>query len=330
MINRDLFNFKFRSLSHYNVIEVIGEGTYGRVFRANELATKKNVAMKYIRMDSENEGFPITCLREIMVLRKLNHKNIVKLNDIVYNAKKKATYLVFEYMNHDLSGLLQNQAMVFDESTIYQITRQLLNGLQYCHDQQVVHRDLKTSNILVDSKGQVKIADFGLARYWVADRPFTNKVVSLWYRPIELLLGYEIYDFSADIWSLGCIICELFRRTPLFACNTELSMIGEIYNLCGTPDFNYWNVKKLKNYVKPRPRPRNLKNTLSKSIPPLALDLVDQMLMLDPTLRITASDALQSPWMVKMKKLQLEPMKLPVVDSFEMKMQKARKHHNNR
>jgi cyclin-dependent kinase 12/13 len=314
--------FKNQSFESFKILEQVGKGTYGKVFKAIDLRTDETVAMKYIKVEHETEGFPITCLREIKILRQLDHPNIIKLRDIVFRHEKNSTYLVFDYMNHDLLGLRINKEMDFDEANIYYISKQLLEGINYCHKNQIIHRDLKLSNILMNNKGQVKICDFGLSRMWTVNRPYTNKVISLWYRPIELLLGEEMYGPPVDIWSLGCIIYELFRRRPLFEYSTELEIINAIFNLCGTPEYNMWpEVKKLPKYktCKPSPRMRNLKNTLYPALPPSAIDLVDQMLALNPAKRISAEDALTSNWVMKMEKAERKPLKLPKTDSLEMR-----------
>lgn len=192
-----------RSFESYIIMKQIGEGTYGKVFKALDLMSNQLVAMKYVRVDKETEGFPLTGLREIKILRELQHPNIIQFHGIVHRDGKKnetKTFLVFEYMNHDLHGLIDNENMKLDEVTIYRILKQLLMGLDFCHKRQILHRDLKCSNILVNNKGEAKLADFGLGRQWHSDRPFTNAVISLWYRPIELLLGEEQYGPSIDIW----------------------------------------------------------------------------------------------------------------------------------
>ncbi|XP_070500537.1 cyclin-dependent kinase 12-like [Chironomus tepperi] len=313
--------FKNKSFEKYKVLEQVGKGTYGKVFKAIDLDTEETVAMKYIKVEHETEGFPITCLREIKILRQLDHPNVIKLKDIVFRHEKNSTYLVFDYMNHDLLGLRINSEMDFDEYTIFFISQQLLEGINYCHKHQIIHRDLKLSNILVNNKGQVKICDFGLSRMWTVNRPYTNKVISLWYRPIELLLGEEMYGPPVDIWSIGCIIYEMFRRQPLFNYSTELEIVNAIFQLCGTPEYNMWpEVKRLPKYklFKPSPRMRNLKNTLFPTLPPSVIDLVDQMLALNPDKRITAEDALKSNWVNKMEKAEKKPLKLPRLDSLEM------------
>lgn len=204
--------FADRPFESFEIVEKIGEGTYGKVFKAIDLYTKETVAMKYVRMEKEYEGFPITGLREIKLLRQLQHPNVIQLREIVHRDDDKdkseiGTYLVFEYMNHDLMGLLDNDAMIFDEVTIYRIIRQILDGMNYCHKKLILHRDMKCSNILLNNEGVVKLADFGLGRQCFSDRPYTNRVISLWYRPIELLLGDEKYGPAVDIWSLGKCSC---------------------------------------------------------------------------------------------------------------------------
>jgi hypothetical protein len=190
----------------FAILEQIGEGTYGKVYKAMNIVNGKIVAMKLTRMENEHQGFPITSLREIKNLQVLKHPNIVELDDVVFSLGKNRAYLVFEFMNHDLLGLMNNLEMKFSEETIYHIISQVLEGLKYCHENQIIHRDLKPSNILLNNHGVVKLADFGLSRCWIPDRPYTNKVISLWYRPIELLLGEEQYKPAIDVWSIGCIM----------------------------------------------------------------------------------------------------------------------------
>lgn len=216
---------KPRCIDVFNIETQIGEGTYGQVYKATDTLSKDVVALKKVRLENEKEGFPITAVREIKILRLLNHPNIVNLKEIVtdkqdvleFQKDKGAFYLVFEYMDHDLMGLLESNLCVFTEENIAHIMKQLLDGLNYCHVNNFLHRDIKCSNILMNNKGQIKLADFGLARLFNAEdktRPYTNKVITLWYRPPELLLGEERYGPSIDVWSCGYVYM-IFERMSL-------------------------------------------------------------------------------------------------------------------
>ncbi|RDX73795.1 Cyclin-dependent kinase C-1, partial [Mucuna pruriens] len=229
-----------RGVDCFEKLEQIGEGTYGQVYMAKEIKTGEIVALKKIRMDNEREGFPITAIREIKILKKLHHENVIKLREIVtspgsfqdLNVLRKMNrggqangrkykggiYMVFEYMDHDLTGLADRPGMRFTVPQIKCYMRQLLTGLHYCHVNQVLHRDIKGSNLLIDNEGNLKLADFGLARSFSNDQNanLTNRVITLWYRPPELLLGTTKYGPAVDMWSVGCIFAELLQGKPIF------------------------------------------------------------------------------------------------------------------
>ncbi|KAH7962758.1 hypothetical protein HPB52_017819 [Rhipicephalus sanguineus] len=207
-------NWGERCVDVFDIVCQIGEGTYGQVYKAKDKDTGELVALKKVRLENEKEGFPITAVREIKILRQLNHPSIVNLKEIVtdkqdaldFKKDKGAFYLVFEYMDHDLMGLLESGLVDFNELHVASFMRQLLDGLSYCHRRNFLHRDIKCSNILMNNRGQIKLADFGLARLYSAEdkaRPYTNKVITLWYRPPELLLGEERYGPAIDVWSCG-------------------------------------------------------------------------------------------------------------------------------
>ncbi|XP_058124232.1 cyclin-dependent kinase 12-like [Anopheles coustani] len=314
-----------RFIESFQLLEKIGEGSYGQVYKAKDQQTNELVALKKVHTEHEKEGFPIAAVREIKILRQLSHKNIVNLREIVtdkqdpleFRKDKGSFYLAFEYMDHDLMGLLSSGMVDFNEQNHASIMRQLLDGLNYCHKKNFLHRDIKCSNILMNNRGEVKLADFGLARLYNADnreRPYTNKVSTLWYRPPELLLGEERYGPAIDVWSCGCILGELFLKKPLFQANQEPDQLELISRLCGTPTPAVWpNVIKLPlfNTLKSKKIYRRKLREGFIFMPTPALDLLDSMLVLDPDRRITVENALHSSWLKNIKPEELPLPQLP-------------------
>ncbi|KAK0561188.1 kinase subunit of RNA polymerase II carboxy-terminal domain kinase I [Tilletia horrida] len=224
----------------YVRINQVGEGTYGQVFKAKGERTGALVALKKIRMESEKDGFPITAMREIKLLQALYHPNIVRLLEMIVT--KGSYYMVFEYMEHDLNGVLSHPNIDFTQAHLKSLAQQLLLGLEYLHRKSVLHRDLKGSNLLLNNAGQLKVADFGLARLYMKRRKgnYTNRVVTLWYRSPELLLGATQYGPEVDMWGAGCIFVELFTRAPIFQGNEELHQLHTITDLLGPPTKKRW------------------------------------------------------------------------------------------
>ncbi|KAF0915945.1 hypothetical protein E2562_000582 [Oryza meyeriana var. granulata] len=236
--------------------------------------------------------------REILILRRLDHPNIIKLEGLVTSRMSCSLYLVFEYMEHDLAGLASFPGVKFTESQVKCYMQQLLCGLEHCHSRHILHRDIKGSNLLIDNRGILKIADFGLASFFDPEQrhPLTSRVVTLWYRPPELLLGATNYGVAVDLWSTGCILAELYAGKPIMPGRTEVEQLHKIFKLCGSPSEDYWRKSKLPHATifKPQhPYARRVSETF-KDFPPPAVALVDVLLSIYPADRGTASSALQS------------------------------------
>merc|ERR1712023_578031 len=193
---------------------------------------------KKIRLEAEDEGIPSTAIREISILKELQHPNIVRLHDVIHTEKKLT--LVFEYLDQDLKKFLDSSDGL-DAFTIKSFLFQLLRGVAFCHDRRVLHRDLKPQNLLINKDGDLKLADFGLARaFGIPVRSYTHEVVTLWYRAPDVLMGSRKYSTPVDIWSVGCIFAEMTNGRPLFPGKTEQDQLQKVFKVCGTPSETMW------------------------------------------------------------------------------------------
>lgn len=309
--------------------DVIGEGTYGLVFRAKHKQTNKRVAVKKFKNTKEGEGISITACREIMLLRELapaQHPNIVSLEDIFLSPQDKSLYMVFEFADYNLFDIIryhQDQKSSLDLYTVKSIMWQMLNGIHCLHANWIMHRDIKPSNILVMGEGKevgiVKIADFGLARIFQSPLRSLSEngvVVTIWYRAPELLLGAKHYTRAVDIWAIGCIFAELMASKPLFPGKEkdpqnpnlfQTDQVEKIFRVLGKPSPDVWpDVVVLPEWKRvqtdfPRVPPTSPEAGLRQAVPGLrpdtaAYDLLVRMLCYDPTRRITAEDALEHPY----------------------------------
>ncbi|CAI9779781.1 unnamed protein product [Fraxinus pennsylvanica] len=303
-----------RRADTFEKIDKIGQGTYSNVYKARDAITGKIVALKKVRFDNLEPESVRFMAREILILRRLDHPNVVKLHGLVTSRMSCSLYLVFDYMDHDLAGLASSPGIKFTEPQVKCFMHQLLSGLEHCHNRHVLHRDIKGSNLLIDSGGVLKIADFGLASTFDPNnkQPMTSRVVTLWYRPPELLLGATDYGVGVDLWSAGCILAELFARKPIMTGRTEVEQLHRIFKLCGSPSEEYWKKSKLPHATifKPQQAYKRCIAETFKDFPQSSIQLIDTLLAIDPAERRTATDALESEFFTSMP-YACDPSSLP-------------------
>jgi len=285
----------------YEKLQKIGEGTYGDVYKARDKNTNRIVALKKIKLEHTEEGVPSTAIREISLLKELNDPTIVSLLDVV-NYRRKL-WLVFEFLDQDLKKYMDSVPSL-NPSLIRSYLQQMLSGLLYCHAKRIMHRDLKPQNLLIDSNGHLKLADFGLARaFCVPVRPYTHEVITLWYRAPEILLGSQSYSLPVDIWSTGCIFIEMINKKAFFTGDSEIDQLHKIFQIMGTPNENVWpGVSSFPDYKETFPnwKPQNLGNYLHRA-DVLAVDLLAKMLVYEPSKRISARKALEHPYFTSLR-----------------------------
>ncbi|KIW93152.1 uncharacterized protein Z519_05757 [Cladophialophora bantiana CBS 173.52] len=293
-------------VDQFELLNDIEEGSYGVVSRAKRKHTGEIVALKRLKTDHTNQGFPVTGLREIQTLMACRDANVVKLLEVVMGDSLKDVYLVMEFLEHDLRTLLDDMAEPFLPSETKALMLQIVSGVEYLHANWILHRDLKTSNLLLNNRGEVKLADFGMARYTSNPPPrLTQLVVTLWYRAPELLLGAEEYDFEVDIWSLGCVFAELLTKGPLFQGKNEVDQLSKIFTLVGTPTRETWpGFRSLPNSKALHPllsRPQSAAHSAltASKFPYLTasgLRLLSALLALNPSSRPPATEILGHPY----------------------------------
>lgn len=304
--------FGSRSVNNFKKLNKINEGTYGIVYKAKDEKTLEIVALKKIKMKEdrfeEEYGFPLTSLREINILLSCNHPSIVNVKEVVVGGKNdNDVYMVMEHLEHDLRGIMDRKKEPFSTSEVKCLMMQLLEGLKYLHTNWIIHRDLKPSNLLMNNSGELKICDFGMARqYGSPIKPYTQMVVTQWYRPPELLLGAKEYSTAVDMWSVGCIMAELLSQKPLFPGKSELDQLQKIFAVLGTPSEAIWpGFSSFPNAKAKFPTQPN--NLLRKKFPAISFvggqilsergfDLLNSLLTLDPEKRLTVEEALNHGW----------------------------------
>eukprot|EP00927_Polykrikos_kofoidii_P056886 TRINITY_DN50978_c0_g1_i1.p1 TRINITY_DN50978_c0_g1~~TRINITY_DN50978_c0_g1_i1.p1 ORF type:complete len:361 (+),score=43.58 TRINITY_DN50978_c0_g1_i1:123-1205(+) len=241
--------FGENELADYPFLRLLGAGAFGEVYLAIHTETATPYAVKRIPIQYEDEGVPSTAIREISLLRELDHPNIIKLHYVFGGVSM--LYLVFEYLDMDLKMYLDTHGPICDRAMLQYGWLQCTRGLGFCHLHRILHRDLKPQNVLVHMETfRIKIADFGLARAFTMPlREYTHQVVTLWYRAPEILLGQQKYATPTDVWSLGCILAEMALARAILYGSSEIEMIFKIFQLLGTPDETVWpGVSKLRHF----------------------------------------------------------------------------------
>jgi len=332
-------------IGEYEVLQKLGEGTFGEVHKARHVRSGSIFALKKILTHNEKDGFPITALREIKLLKMLSHDNVLRLEEMsverpkIEGRKRAVLYMVMPYMDHDLSGLLDNPDVHFSAPQIKCYMLQLFKGLRYLHDNHILHRDMKAANLLINNRGRLQIADFGLARHYDEDVPqrgagngearreYTTLVVTRWYRPPELLLQLRRYTPAIDMWGAGCVFGEMFKRKPILAGQSDLHQAEIIFTLVGSPNSRSmpgWDGLPGAEPIKSFPTSTGNLAHRFRELSPQGLDLLGKLLLLDWRKRINAIDAIDHPYFQEDPRPMREEDIPTFADSHELDRRNAR------
>ncbi|XP_031461748.1 cyclin-dependent kinase 18 isoform X1 [Phasianus colchicus] len=319
-----LSDIGFGKLETYVKLDKLGEGTYATVFKGRSKLTENLVALKEIRLEHE-EGAPCTAIREVSLLKNLKHANIVTLHDIIHT--ERSLTLVFEYLENDLKQYLDNCGNLMSVHNVKIFMFQLLRGLSYCHGRKILHRDLKPQNLLINERGELKLADFGLARAKsVPTKTYSNEVVTLWYRPPDVLLGSTEYSTPIDMWGVGCIHYEMVTGRPMFPGSTVKEELHLIFRLLGTPTEDTWpgitSNEEFKAYNFTQYRAQPLINHAPR-LDSEGIDLLMNLLLYEAKSRISAEVALRHPYFKSLgERVHLLPDNVSIFSLKEIQLQK--------
>ncbi|XP_060573992.1 cyclin-dependent kinase 7-like isoform X3 [Ruditapes philippinarum] len=284
-------------LKRYEKIQFLGEGQFATVYKARDVMTDKIVAVKKIKLGTRQEaadGINRTALREIKLLQELNHPNIIGLMDVF--GQKSNVSLVFDFMDTDLEVIIKDNTIILTLAHIKTYMLQTLKGLEYLHNNWILHRDMKPNNLLINKEGVLKLGDFGLAKFFGSpNRIYTHQVVTRWYRCPELLFGARNYGTGVDIWAVGCILAELLLRIPFLPGDTDLDQLSKIFQCLGTPAKEEWPaMEHLPDFVQFKPCVGTPLKEIFIAASDDLLDILQGMLTMDPLKRLTATQALKS------------------------------------
>lgn len=314
------------ALTRYEKIDFLGEGQFATVYKAKDAQLDRIVAVKKIKIGSREEaqdGINRTALREIKLLHELQHENVIGLLDVF--GHKSNVSLVFDFMDTDLENIIKDTKIVLTPANIKSYTLQTLLGLEYLHLNWILHRDLKPNNLLVNSRGCLKIGDFGLAKFFGSpNRMYTHQVVTLWYRCPELLFGARQYSTGVDIWAVGCILAELLLRLPFLPGQSDLDQLTKIFQALGTPTEETWrDVKLLPDFMQFKVFVATPLQHIFPAAPDDLLALIDKLLALCPLDRCTCTEALQMAYFSN-KPAPTEGDKLPMPGSCALPVEEKR------
>uniref|UniRef100_A0A0K0EEN2 Protein kinase domain-containing protein n=1 Tax=Strongyloides stercoralis TaxID=6248 RepID=A0A0K0EEN2_STRER len=306
MVSGDVCSYALDDFVH---LEKIGEGTYGVVYKSKHKTLGTIVAMKKIRIDDNDEGVPATTIREVAMLREVRHPNIVSLETVIMQPKK--VFLIFEFLPMDLRKYMDRipRGEVMQPLLVASYMYQICQAICFCHQRRILHRDLKPHNLLVDSNGCIKLADFGLARtVEIPLRAYTHEIVTLWYRSPEIMLGTKRYSTAVDVWSIACIFGEMASGHPLFDGDSEIDQLYKIFRILGTPNKETWpDVVNLPDYKPSFPnwKCNNIEARFLKYLSYDGIELLRQMLIYDPVKRADVKYVLKHKYFTDLDKSKL-------------------------